>query len=126
MATILVIDDDTRILRAVERVLHADGHEVTTADNGRDALRWFAGKPTDLVITDIYMPDMDGMELVMKLRETFPEVPVIAMSGGSALPKETVLDASKALGAVVTLAKPLSEEMIRKGVAQALGGKAPA
>lgn len=121
MAKILIIDDDPRVLSAVSRILEADGHEVTTAPNGRDALRWFAGSPTDLVITDVYMPEMDGIEFVMKLRETYPETPVIAMSGGSALSKELVLAATKALGAAVTMEKPLTQDLILSAVAEALG-----
>lgn len=124
MARILVIDDDTKITEGLKRILEGDGHEVCTAPNGQDALRWFAGDPTDLVITDIYMPELDGIELIMRLRETFPEVPVIAMSGGSGLSAETVLSAAGVLGAARTLAKPITAEGLRACVAEILGESA--
>jgi CheY-like chemotaxis protein len=120
MATILIIDDDERILRALTRMLEDVGHQVRQALNGKDALRWFAGAPTDLVITDVFMPEMDGIEFTMRLRETFPETPIIAMSGGMTIPGEVVLEATKALGAVATLTKPLTAETLLPAVDGAL------
>jgi CheY-like chemotaxis protein len=85
MASILIIDDEPEVLRVLKKVLEGAGHSVTEAADGKTALRWFAGRPTDLVVTDIYMPEMDGLEFLMRLREAFPETPVVAISGGGHL-----------------------------------------
>ncbi len=121
MATILVIDDDPDLLASARRALERAGYDVRTAANGSEALRHFAGDPTDLVVTDILMPDMDGIEFIMRLRATFPETPIIAMSGGGMLPKDTLLAASQVLGAVHTLSKPFAAEQLTACVAHALG-----
>ncbi|MHB1193637.1 MAG: response regulator [Longimicrobiales bacterium] len=121
MASILIIDDEPEILRALKKILEGAGHSVTEAADGRTALRWFAGRPTDLVVTDIYMPEMDGIEFLMRLRETFPETPVVAMSGGGIIPKENLLGAATLLGADQILEKPFTAEQVLAAVGRALG-----
>ncbi len=83
-------------------------------------MRRFAGHPTDLVITDIYMPEMDGIQLLMRIREAFPEAKIIGMSGGGYLPGESVLEAARALGADGLLAKPLDMDEVVRLVASVL------
>jgi len=121
MASILVIDDHPDILTALRRVLEGAGHTVTEAPDGPTALRWFAGQPRDLVVTDIYMPGMDGIELIVRLRETFPQVPVVAMSGGGPLYKGHVLGAASKLGGIRVLAKPFTSDQVLTVVDEALG-----
>jgi len=121
MASILIIDDEPEVLRVLKKVLEGAGHSVTEAADGKTALRWFAGRPTDLVVTDIYMPEMDGLEFLMRLREAFPETPVVAISGGGHLSKESVLGAATLLGADQILAKPFTAEEVLAAVARALG-----
>lgn len=122
MASILVIDDDPAILRSLRKVLESAGHEVTEAPDGMKALRWFAGRPTDLVLTDIYMPEMDGLELTMRLREAFPEVRVLAMSGGGFIDKGQILKAAEILGARQILEKPFTPDQVLEAVERALAG----
>jgi CheY-like chemotaxis protein len=122
MARILVIDDDADVLRSVRRVLEVHGHTVREAADGGTALRHFAGDPTDLVLTDIFMPQMDGIELIMRVKATFPEARVIAMSGGGALPSENVLGAASMLGAEDVLAKPFTPDELVEAVERALAG----
>jgi DNA-binding NtrC family response regulator len=122
MASILIIDDDPEILRVLRKVLESAGHEVTEAPDGKKALRWFAGRPTDLVVTDIYMPEMDGLELLMRMREAFPEVRVVAMSGGGFIDKSQILKAAGILGAREILEKPFTTEQILECVERALAG----
>ncbi|MDP2957868.1 MAG: response regulator [Longimicrobiales bacterium] len=120
MASILIIDDHPEILRVLRKVLEGAGHTVTEAPDGKTALRWFAGKPTDLVLTDIYMPEMDGLEFIMRVREAFPETRVIAMSGGGFLGKDQILKAAAILGARQILEKPFTSEGVLEAVERAL------
>lgn len=113
MAKVLVIDDDPQVRSVVARLVRQEGHEVVEAENGKVALRRFMGDPADLVISDIYMPEMDGIELLMRLRETFPEARLVAMSGGGAIAARHLLDAASALGAVAVLEKPFDIDAIR-------------
>jgi DNA-binding NtrC family response regulator len=82
VATILVIDDNYELCRMLECALHSSGYDVILAENGLFALRVLEHNPVDLVLTDVLMPDMDGIEVVSALRRVFPNLPVIAMSGG--------------------------------------------
>ncbi len=125
MARILVIDDEPRTRKAVRRSLESAGHEVVEAEDGKVALRMYAGNPTDLVISDIYMPHMDGIEFLMRLHEAFPEARIITMSGGGHLAKEKVLSASSTLGAVITLEKPFGVDDLLAAVDEALGHDTP-
>ena len=120
MARILIIDDQPAVLRALRRTLERAGHQVTEAADGKTALRHFAGNPTDLVISDIYMPEMDGIEFLLRVREAFPEARIMAMSGGGHLSKDRVLGASRMLGAVAVLEKPFSQTEVLEAVHVAL------
>ncbi len=120
MAKILIIDDDGEARSGLRRLLESDGHEVEEAADGAQALRRFAGSPADLVFTDIFMPHMDGLEFVMRVRQTFPEAPIVAMSGGGQMEAGPVLQAAEALGVVCTLAKPLTRDTVQAAVGAAL------
>lgn len=120
MARILIIDDDSQARSGLRRLLESEGHEVEEAADGSQALRRFAGSPADLVFTDIFMPHMDGLEFVMRVRETFPEAPIVAMSGGGQMDAGPVLQAAEALGVVRTLTKPLTREAVQSAIAEAL------
>ena len=113
MAKILVIDDDPRVLSVICRLLESEGHTVTRAENGREALERYTGDPADLVISDIYMPELDGIELLTRLRERFPEAKLVAMSGGGSISAHHMLDAAQALGAVGIVEKPFVLDDIR-------------
>ena len=121
MATILVIDDETAVRDTVRRLLERQGHEVREAANGREALR--ASADYDLVITDINMPEMDGIEVIMTLAERQPGLPVIAISGGGRLPKDLLLSSADMLGAVTTLPKPFDLTELIGAVDRALASR---
>ena len=121
MSRILIVDDEPEILRVLRRVLEIEGHTVSDAPDGKAALRYFAGNPADLVISDIYMPDMDGIQFLMRVREAFPEARIVAMSGGGQISKEKVLGAASILGAVDVLEKPFTVENVLEIVKRALG-----
>ncbi len=120
MASILIIDDEDPIREILRRLLKRAGHTVYEAADGKTALRMFAGNPTDLVIADIFMPEMDGIEFLIRLREAFPEARVIAVSGGGFIGKEEVLRDAAQLGAVGMLKKPFSVEECLEVVQRAL------
>ena len=122
MASVMVIDDDAAVRGVITKMLERDGHTVTPIEDGKRALRIFAGEPVDLVISDVYMPETDGIEFLMRLREAFPETRIIMMSGGGVVPMDEVLEASTLLGAVGSLQKPIEMAQLRAAVEEALGG----
>lgn len=131
MAHILVIDDDDTLRGAIVAFLQSSGHEVHEANDGKKALTLFEATPVDLVITDINMPEMDGIEIILKFGSTWPDIPVIAMSGGGLLPKEMLLDQAGLLGATQSISKPfdlldLLEIVERALESQDAAGKADA
>lgn len=118
MALILIVEDEPALARLLARYLTSAGHEIRTAESGKRALEEMDG--VDAVLTDINMPDMDGIELIMKLRQEHPRMPVIAMSGGGVFDKGMLLDAADKLGAVMTLEKPFDLEVLQAAVADLL------
>lgn len=118
MVKILIIDDELAVRSALRRILTADGHAVLEAANGAEATRIVEGEDVDLVFTDIFMPEMDGIEFVLWVVDHFPYCPVVAMSGGGATPMSSVLDDARALGAVDVVEKPLDPERVRRIVAE--------
>ena len=123
MAIILVIDDEKAVRDTMRRLLERQGHEVREAANGREALK--AAPDYDLVITDINMPEMDGIEVIMALAERRPGLPVIAISGGGRLPKDLLLSSADMLGAVQTLPKPFDLSELNEAVDRALASGRP-
>lgn len=121
LAHILVVEDDPTLLRGVKTLLRRADHEVSEAGTGREAMRLLQKRPFDVVVTDINMPEMDGIELIVELRKLGLGIPVIAMSGGGRLPKELLLENAALLGAVETIAKPFEPERLLDAVARALG-----
>jgi len=116
MADILIIDDEPGVLRVLRKILEGEGHAVTEAPDGEVALRHFEGKPADLVITDIFMPGMDGIEFLVHVRKTFPDALVLAMSGGGILSRDQALSDAALLGADQILQKPFSREEVLEAV----------
>ena len=106
MTTILVIDDEERVRILLRTALEAEGYEVTEAANGRKGLDLYRHKPTDLVITDIVMPELNGLGMLLELMREFLDVKVIAISGAGG--EKNVLDVAKLLGARQTFQKPFS------------------
>ena len=124
MARILIIDDESNVRGALRRILDSGGHEVVEAANGAQAIAIVEKETIDLVFTDIFMPEMDGIEFVLWVLERFPDRPVVAMSGGGATPMDTVLSDARAFGAVDVVEKPLDPGRVQDVVARALGGAA--
>ncbi len=125
-ARILLIDDDQTLRRALRLSLEQSGYTVTDAEDGGQGLRAFAAQPAELVITDIIMPDVEGMETIRELRKLSPAVPVIAISGGGRITSDDYLHMAKLLGASAILAKPFDIEVLRGAVARLLAPAATA
>ena len=125
MADILIIDDEPGVLGVLRKILEAAGHTVTDAPDGRVALAHYEGKPADLVITDIFMPGMDGIEFLVHIRKTFPEARVLAMSGGGLLSRDQALSDAALLGADQILQKPFTQNDVLEAVTRtlAVGGE---
>jgi CheY-like chemotaxis protein len=108
-AAILVVEDDPRAREPFVRALRRAGHEVLEAGDGRQALALWARHRIDVLVTDIYLPEVDGYELVRALRQQRPDLPVLVISGGSdlGLGSTLALELAGRLGASRTLAKPV-------------------
>jgi CheY-like chemotaxis protein len=107
-------------LGVLRKILEGAGHSVTDAPDGEVALRHYEGKPADLVITDIFMPGMDGIEFLVHIRKTFPEARVLAMSGGGLLSRDQALSDAFLLGADGILQKPFSKDEVLEAVDRTL------
>ncbi len=116
-ASILIVDDEEAILSSLSSILQDEGYEVTTAKSGMEALRIFTTDPPDLAILDIWMPEMDGLETLKRIRELVPTAQVMMMSGHGSI--ETAVKAIK-LGAYDYIEKPLSLENVTLRVKHAL------
>ena len=112
MATVLLIDDDESLRTVAGDVLRCAGHTVVEARNGKEGLKLFEHVGADLVITDIVMPEAEGLEVLMTLRNKQPPVRIIAMSGGGTQSAKEYLHIAELMGAAKTLAKPFSNEAL--------------
>lgn len=109
MKSILVIDDEEQLARMVRIMLEREGYRVVVAQNGKEGMKYFRVEPTDLVITDIFMPEKEGLETIRELRKDFPGTKIIAMSGGTSKAEGfSALPLAEKLGATFTLVKPFS------------------
>ena len=96
---ILVIDDDNLVLYTLSRILERNGYEVVTATDGRRAMAIFRAERPDVVITDLIMPDTDGLEPIQELRKIDPTVRILAISGGGRVNAEEYLSVARKFGA---------------------------
>ena len=120
MASVLVVDDEPEIRALLRQVLERDGHAVTEAENGRKAVRALRERTVDLVITDIIMPEQEGMETISEIRRLRPDVKIIAMSGGGRRLSMDFLPLAARLGADATIEKPFKPASIAAAVSDLL------
>lgn len=120
MAEILLVEDDALIRHSISNCLSAAGHSVRSARNGREAIGLIMESGSELIVTDIYMPELDGLELIRELRSV-TGIPIVAMSGGGAYDQVLqMLQVSSVLGANEILQKPFSDETLLAAVSRAL------
>jgi len=115
--TILIIDDEESIVRSLDGILSDEGFEVVSAKSGQDGLEKIEEMIPDLVLLDIWMPGMDGIDTLVKIKETYPHLQVVMMSGHGTI--ETAVKATK-LGAYDFIEKPLSLEKVLLSINNAL------
>jgi DNA-binding response OmpR family regulator len=108
MPVILLLDDDETVLEVLGTALRRVGHEVHMATDGAAGLSIARGCSIDVLVTDIIMPGMEGLETIRAIREVRPSIRVIAMSGGGAVGPRSYLELARALGADITLQKPFT------------------
>ncbi|WP_444997891.1 response regulator [Aliikangiella sp. IMCC44359] len=116
MALVLIVDDDPQMLRLLTDVVELDNHDVLLAQDGALALEYFDYHAPDLMITDILMPNKEGLELISETREKFPKVKIIAYSGGGSSDPESYLEFAIGMGADKVFTKPMPLGDLRKEI----------
>ncbi len=120
MAFILVVDDDEQIRMAISMILERAGHEVWAASDGNAGIESCRKRCPDIVLTDLIMPDKEGIETIIELRREFPQIKILAMSGGGYALPETYLKMASKLGAVHTFIKPIDRKELVTTIASLL------
>ena len=121
MAKILVIDDEEQLRDLLKKMLTRDGHQVFMAHDGEEGVRSFYQFKPDLIITDITMPNKDGIEVIMELLNANPELPIIAISGGRwAITAGFNLDSAEMLGVKGILQKPFTHQQLQDVIQETL------
>jgi CheY-like chemotaxis protein len=110
MHKILVIDDNVVVRNTIVQLLEGEGYEVVSAEDGRRGLNVFRAERPDLVITDIIMPEKEGIETIRDIRETSPNAKIIAISGGGRIGNTDFLRIARQLGASDVISKPLDPD----------------
>lgn len=109
---ILIIDDDEQIRVLLQQMMEWAGFEVAVAENGRVAMRLQQQQPADLVITDLIMPEQEGLETISRLRKDYKGIKIIAISGGGRIGPEAYLPAAQELGADRVFCKPFDVQEV--------------
>jgi CheY-like chemotaxis protein len=120
MKRILLIDDEPQIRSMIRLILEREGYDVVEASDGFEGIQLFRQKPTDLIITDLIMPNKDGIGMIIEIKKEFPDVKIVAMSGGGLNRPEGYLRGAQKLGATFTLSKPINRQEILRAVKDTL------
>jgi CheY-like chemotaxis protein len=121
MPRILIIDDEVQIRKMLQQMFEREGYDTVTAPDGREGVKAYRENPTDLIITDLIMPEKEGIEIIFELKREFPDVKIIAMSGGGRTEPHGYLKIAEKAGALRTFRKPLEREELLKAVREILG-----
>lgn len=125
MARILIVDDEELMREAVRVALEQDGHECHEAENGQMGLLMFEEKRPDIVITDLIMPQKEGIETIRVLRKRHPDAKIVALSGRGGITLNANLERARQVGANATLLKPCNSDEIREAVRALISESAP-
>jgi len=123
MKRILIIDDDHHILLMLKKMLEKAGFEVDLASNGVDGLELFQKIHADMVITDIIMPEKEGLETIREMKRMRSDLKIIAMSGGGKISADNYLETAKIFGASLVLEKPFSQKTMVDAVTRLMGSE---
>jgi CheY-like chemotaxis protein len=126
MTDILLIEDDLEVQQMLCTWLNDQGHSVLLANNGREGIRKFSTCPIDLVITDIFMGEKDGIETIKEIHHLKPGIPIIAISGGFKNQPFDLLKIAKRLGATYVFPKPVPLQSLNRAIQDSLNWTSPA
>ena len=121
MARIIIIDDDRDVRHPLRLALENAGHDVLEAQSGTEGMRFWKDRGADLVITDVHMPETDGLEVVRELTALNPAVKIIAISGGDSTRNFNALSDAKLFGALRTIPKPFRHAELLSAIDELLG-----
>lgn len=121
MANILVIDDDQSVRFAIQQALKSSAHSVRLACDGNEGIKLHRASPADLIISDLFMPEKEGIETIQEIRRESPNVPIIAISGGYTV-SEPMLAVAERMGATKVLQKPFDTYRLLDMIEEVLGG----
>jgi CheY-like chemotaxis protein len=122
---ILLVEDDSKLRRVLDLLLTGSGYVVLAAAHGGEALRILGAEPVDLVITDVIMPEKEGVETILAVRRGQPQLPIVAMSGGGFGPACNYLSFARSAGACRLLEKPFEFSELVDAVGELLGAGVP-
>ncbi len=123
MQKILIIDDEPHILLMLKKMLERVGYEIEIATNGIEGIKLFKESGSDLVITDIIMPEKEGLETIREMRRIKSDLKIIAMSGGGKVSADNYLQIARIFGAAKSIAKPFTQKEMVSAVQSLLGGE---
>jgi DNA-binding response OmpR family regulator len=121
MKKVLVIDDDPIMCETIRDILQYENYEVKTAANGYEGITMLASEFFDLVVTDVLMPDKDGIEVILEVKKKYPNVKILAVSGGGYITAEHYLKMACDLGAGASVMKPFDIDVLVNEVNNLLG-----
>jgi DNA-binding NtrC family response regulator len=121
MKKILIIDDEPHILLMLKKMLERIGYEIDLAANGNEGLELFKRNPSSLVITDIIMPEKEGLETIREMKRVSPDLKIIAMSGGGKVSADNYLEIAKIFGASKVIEKPFTQQEMVSAVRELMG-----
>lgn len=124
MAKILFVDDEAAVRHVGSSILKSAGHIVEVAKDGKEALEKLEGGTYDLVVTDIIMPEVDGIQMIVEITRQNPQLPILAISGGGRKGKMDFLQIAERLGARSSLCKPFQAQELLDAVDRCLAGSA--
>jgi DNA-binding response OmpR family regulator len=123
MQKILIIDDEPHILLMLKKMLERVGYEIEIATSGIEGIKLFKESGSDLVITDIIMPEKEGLETIREMRRIKSDLKIIAMSGGGKVSADNYLHIARIFGAAKSIAKPFTQKEMVSAVQSLLEGK---
>lgn len=124
MAKIIIIEDDEHVALSLKLGLEGMQHEVMLAENGRKGLALLQDFAAELIITDIVMPEMEGLETITKITVSYPDIPIIAISGGGRSSSQDYLKMADLMGASRVFSKPMDLDALRDAIKELVSEKA--
>jgi two-component system, chemotaxis family, chemotaxis protein CheY len=124
MTKMLIIDDDALVRTTLEYLLRDAGYEIATAEDGMRGMAMFRSEQPDLVITDIIMPEQEGIQTINEMRKAKPDAKIIAISGGGRIGNTDFLKIARVLGAMDVISKPFDPDELLAIVENCLAGRA--